>query len=71
MTYKTITPAQFLAEARAWDIKRRAMRRAAFFASIFNTFMAAFALAFIALTCTTIAAPFVLAAAAFLGIPLH
>uniref|UniRef100_E6PSG5 Uncharacterized protein n=1 Tax=mine drainage metagenome TaxID=410659 RepID=E6PSG5_9ZZZZ len=67
MTYRTITPQQFLIEARAWDIKRRAMRRAAFFEAIFNTFMAVFSIAFIVLTCTTIAAPFLLSAAAFFG----
>ncbi|MHB1668829.1 hypothetical protein [Thiomonas sp.] len=71
MTYKTITPEQFLADARAWDIKRRAMRRAAFFEAIFNIFMAVFSIAFIALTCVTIAGPGVLAAAAFFGVTLH
>ncbi|NNM63132.1 MAG: hypothetical protein HKL99_00695 [Burkholderiales bacterium] len=68
MTYKTITRAQFLAEARAWDIKRRAMRRAAFFEAIFNTFMAVFSIVFIALSCVAIAGPGLLALAAFFGI---
>uniref|UniRef100_E6PSN9 Uncharacterized protein n=1 Tax=mine drainage metagenome TaxID=410659 RepID=E6PSN9_9ZZZZ len=71
MSYRTITPAQFLADARAWDIKRRAMRRAAFFSGIFNIFMAVFSIAFIVLTCAVIAGPGVLAIASFFGIPLH
>ena len=71
MTYKTLTTAQFLAAAGEWDIKRRAMRRAAFFESIFDTVMAVFSVAFISLICALIAAPFLLAFAAFLGIPLH
>ena len=71
MTDNTLTISQFLEEARAWDKKRRAMHRAAFFNAIFDTSCAVFSLAFIALTCALIAAPFLLAAAAFLGIPLH
>ena len=71
MTYSTITTEQFLIEARAWDKKRRAMRRAAFFNAIFDAFMSIFGVALISLTCAVIAAPFLLAVAAFLGIPLH
>uniref|UniRef100_E6PNJ9 Uncharacterized protein n=1 Tax=mine drainage metagenome TaxID=410659 RepID=E6PNJ9_9ZZZZ len=70
MTYKTITPEQFLIEAREWDKKRRAMRRAAFFNGIFNTVMSVFSIAFICLACAVVAGPFVLAVAAFLGIQL-
>lgn len=70
MTYKTITPAQFLADAAAWDIKRRAMRRAAFFEAIFNAFMVLFSISFIALSCVVIAGPGLLALAAFFGITM-
>ena len=68
MTYKTLTPSQFLADARAWDIKRRAMRRAALFNTLFDTFMGAFAVAFIAFSFLVFAGPGVLALAAFFGI---
>ena len=71
MTYKTLTVEQFLEEARAWDIKRRAMRRAALLNGIFDAFMAVFSLVFLALTCVLIAGPGLMAVAAFFGIPLH
>ncbi len=70
MTYKTLTPAQFLAEAAAWDKKRRAMRRAALFRGIFDAFMAVFSLAFLALSFLIFAGPGVLALAAFFGVPM-
>ena len=68
MTYKTVTAEQFLADARAWDLKRRAMRRAVFLNSIFDAFMGVFALAFLALSFLVFAGPGVLALAAFFGI---
>ena len=71
MTYDTITIEQFLIEARAWAKKRRAMRRAAFFNTVFDAFMSIFSVVFLALTCAILAAPFLLAIAAFLGIPPH
>ncbi len=67
MTYKTLTPEQFLADARAWDIKRRAMRRAAFFSGIFDAAMGVFAIAFLALSLLIFAGPGVMAVAAFFG----
>lgn len=71
MSDRYLTPEQFLADARAWDIKRRAMRRAKIFSGVFDAAMGLFALSFIGLICTTLAAPFWLAVAAFLGIPLN
>ena len=70
MTYKTLTAEQFLADARAWDKKRRAMRRAAFFNTIFDTFMGVFAIAFLALSFLLFAGPGVLALAALFGVPM-
>ena len=70
MTYKTITTKQFLDDAAAWDIKRRARRRAAFFESLFNTVMGIFSLAFLALMFTIFAGPGLLAVAAFFGVPM-
>ena len=70
MTYKTLTPAQFLAEAAARDKKRRAMRRAAVFHGIFDAFMGVFAIAFLALSFLLFAGPGVLALAALFGVPM-
>ena len=70
MTYKTLTPSQFLAEARAWDAKCRAMRRAAFFNAIFDTSCAVFSLAFIAFSFLIFTGPGVMAVAAFFGVPM-
>ena len=68
MSDRYLTTSEFLADAAAWDKKRRAMRRAAFFSGIFNIFMSLFSIVFIALTCVTIAGPGLLALAAFFGI---
>ncbi len=70
MTYKTLTTEQFLADAAAWDAKRRAMRRAAFFGGIFDAAMGIFSLAFIAFMFTIFAGPGLLAVAAFFGVPM-
>ena len=70
MTYKILTAEQFLADARAWDIKRRAMRRAAFFNGVFDAAMSLFAVAFIAFSFLIFAGPGVLAVAAFFGVPM-
>lgn len=67
MTYKTLTVEQFLEEARAWDKKRSAMRRAAFFHGIFDATMAVFGLVSLALTCVLIAGPGLMALSAFFG----
>ena len=67
MTYKTLTTEQFLEEARVWDIKRRAMRRAALLHGVLDTFMGIFSLVFLALTCVLIAGPGLMALSAFFG----
>ncbi len=67
MTYKTLTVEQFLADAREWDAKRRAMRRAAFCNGVFDAAMGLFAIAFLALSFLIFAGPGVMAVAAFFG----